>query len=61
MPEKKLCPLLLATTKKSVSLDFARCQQENCAWWDDEIKECVIVNLQSLVTISSHLDGIKRK
>ena len=44
MTNKKLCPL-----RKLPGGAFDYCQKERCAWYDEELQECVILTLKDKI------------
>lgn len=43
----KICPLLLIGKDPAV-LAKAYCKKNDCAWWDETLNGCVVMNLHQL-------------
>jgi len=42
------CPIIFAQEAMNTNEEYVKCKEEKCAWWDETIKACVIMNLHQL-------------
>ena len=42
------CPLIFTQEAIGKNEDLVQCKGEKCAWWDEVLQACVIMNLHQL-------------
>ncbi|MGB2763260.1 MAG: hypothetical protein WBC02_08320 [Candidatus Aminicenantaceae bacterium] len=47
MPEE-YCPIIFTQEALDRNEKYVKCKGEKCAWWHEELKACVIMNLKQL-------------
>jgi len=45
---KDYCPIIFTHQAMGQSEQLVQCKGEKCAWWDETLKACVIMNLHQL-------------
>lgn len=47
MPDE-YCPIIFTHRAMGQSEELVKCKGQKCAWWDETLKACVIMNLHQL-------------
>ena len=42
------CPIIFTQGAMDTNEEYVKCKEEKCAWWDEVLKACVIMNLHQL-------------